>query len=141
MGKILSVLLILTSITVTTEAGCHRADSIEVYFIGEGPKGERIKVQYGSVKILEFKIRGPFKYKFLIPSPRTKKYGAALNVFVLRKGLFGIAFRDTRLNAYYEEGFKYLVIIRDTTLKNRFAVKYEWSNREPYVHHLRDSNE
>ena len=111
-------------------------DSLKVYFIGHDPVGEKFEVQYGNSIKLKFKSNGGYKHSFYIPLRKGKKYGDPMNIHILRKGPFSLFYRDTQFNPHFQEGFRYLVIIRDNTIKNRFAVRYEWRNEEPYVHHL-----
>jgi hypothetical protein len=42
-------------------------------------------------------------------------------------------------NGHYVPGYKYLVLVKDVLRKNRFAVREELRNDEPYVHHLKDT--
>ena len=111
-------------------------DSLIVYFTGHVPKREKFKVQYGADVILKFKSNGGYKHKFKVPLSKNAKNGDALNIYVLRKGLFGLSYKDVGLNRHFELGYKYLIIFRDNRLKNKYAVDSEWSNKEPNVHHL-----
>lgn len=108
-------------------------DSIKVFFIGHGPTGEKFSLTWHGKEILEFTARGAYRYSFSIPA---KKYGATTGLNLFRKGRCGLRRRFIELNIHYVEGFRYLVLVRDETLKNRYAVRHLWTNEEPYVHHL-----
>lgn len=110
-------------------------DSIKVFFVGHGPTGEKFSLTWHGQEVLKFTTRGPYRFSFSIPA---KKYGTTTGLNLFRKGRCGLRRRFIELNIYYVEGFKYLVLVRDETLKNRYAVRHFWTNEAPYVHHLRD---
>ncbi len=108
-------------------------DSIKVFFIGHGPEGEKFSLTLDGREILKFTTKGAYRYSFSIPA---KKYGTLTGLNLFRKGRCGLRRRFIELNIHYVEGFRYLVLVRDETLKNRYAVRHLWTNEEPYVHHL-----
>jgi hypothetical protein len=105
-------------------------DSIKIFFVGAG-KGEKFRFYNDGRLLFEIKTKKSFKYDFSIPKVPTWKSGDYLpSLIVTRKGPRGLFFRDTFVQVHFDDK-RYLIIKRNPSLKNRFAIEYEWGDVEP----------
>lgn len=110
-------------------------DSVRVFVVGGGIKGEKFKYRYENKELLKFRVKGNFKYEFEVPIKKGMKYGSSIPIFIYRKGFFGLFYRRVGEGLYYDDNYKYLIIIRDERLKNRVPLEFKWSNEIPLMHH------
>jgi hypothetical protein len=102
-------------------------DSLNIQLIGIN-KGEKYKFISNGKVFYKVKCNGLNRVNdFLFPIQNLKE-NATLDLFVYRKGRFGLFYRNTEACFIFKPQFKYLVIYRNKRLKNRYALDYEWSN-------------
>jgi len=104
-----------------------QSDSIIVTIRGVGLKGEAFKVYYGSSLILTFKNSHLLYYTFKIPKDSNWKNESTIPIQIGRKGAFCFSYRNTGLTPLYEPGKQHLIIVRDRSLKNKYAFVYHWA--------------
>jgi len=106
-------------------------DSLTVFIQGYGHKGEKYKVYHRNKLILKFKSGGAYLYTFKIPKSSDWKYGSRLNLYVERRGKFGLFYRSIGLNAYNTNKHKYFLLRRSDLLKNKYAFEQQWIDEVP----------
>jgi len=128
---VLCLILLLNSLSVWGQS-----DSLNIVFLGYGPKREKIKLFHQKQELLNFKSDGGFLYNLKIAKQPEWKDGTPLNLYLHRKGPFSIFFKYIDFNPYYnktlyEKGKKYYVILRDRRLKNKYLVQTSWEECPP----------
>jgi hypothetical protein len=123
--------LLLFLVAQVVAAQC---DSIYVYFYGEGTKGEKFQVSYKGETILHFRSPRGFMFAFTIPKEKDWKDGSQIQISLSRKGRFSLFYQSIDINPFFSivadrEGQCYYTIIRDTRLKNKYAVSLHWLSR------------
>lgn len=103
-------------------------DSLKIYFVGAGYKGESFKVKvYENDDFYEIKLRDIFLDSLSI-STLNKVEGDALSLHILRKPKYSFFYRKLLPVIPYRKGYKYLFLNRDFNRKNKYAFEYIYSN-------------
>ena len=132
-----SFILVLLVISLNLFSFGQSIDSIKVYFTGIG-NGEKYKIYFGNELLLHLKAKGPFQYSFSLGLEEKPEPLESLNI--MRKGKCGFWYRNTGFQPKLEDKF-FLEIIKDFTLKNRYAVSYLWSDDPPSYPRRNHNNE
>jgi hypothetical protein len=128
--KLLGIFLVL--LLLQLQAFGQAKDTLTVFFTGMG-EGEIYKMCNGHtlLSVVKTKSKQGFKKVFKISLSPKLKDGTGMDITVLRKGRFGIWFRDTNLLVAYSSQRRYLVVSKNLNLKRRRSVEYKWSDDEP----------
>lgn len=102
-------------------------DSITVYFIG-GTDRVKFKFYYEGKLIFFVKVKNSFNYTFPVKNVKVWHGDDLIGFRILRKGKYGIKFRDTNCQISSYAPNKNLIIKLNPLLKNRFAVDHYWSD-------------
>ena len=114
-----------------------QSDSLDIYFVSAGFKGEKYKIYIPENSPHEFKTSISFKYYFKM---KADNWGQKeqVRIQIYRKGRFGLIYRSTDFSFKYDRSKKYLVIKREPRLKKKFAISCYWSNEEPkFLYHTK----
>ena len=109
----------------------QQKDSVTVFILGRSQKGEKYKVYYNGQMILRFKSARLYMYDFNIKKGSDWKYGTRINLYIVRKGRFGVIYRSIGLNPYYDGKSRYYILRRSDRLKNKYAFEYLWADETP----------
>jgi hypothetical protein len=123
-----SYLLILLLLINSKELKATNRDSLQLVMQGL-QNGETYIVLYNNIVVRKIKCSHKRCSEYIgIKLDTTYLEGNFLNIQVLRKGRFGLFYRDTYLSPTFKNEYKYLIIFRNNHLKNRYALDYFWSN-------------
>lgn len=101
---------------------------LKVHVIGNFYKMEKFIFEYEGVQFHKSVKRGKNSFAFFIDIPDSIRHDEEIKIRVFRKGFWGLRFRDTETEVYYEANRKYLVLNRSKRLKSRYSFESYWSD-------------
>ena len=104
-------------------------DSIRIILQGDFIRNEKFNIFYKDTLVKTIKCKKHHVYFFAIKKDSIIKENDILDIRVLRKGAFGLFYRDTYFGTTYKSE-KYLILYKNEKLKNRFSIEPIWQNEQ-----------
>lgn len=109
------------------------ADTLKVHVTGYFFNGETYKIYYNGKEYTRKMDNGLDAFAFYIYIPDTIHQDQIINMHIFRKGRFSRKYKDIKLTVFYDERYKYLILLSDHRLKKKYTLRLCWSNSRFYI--------